>query len=844
MDKQFLPNTKEKEIYKFWKQNGFFRSQPDNKKPFTIMIPPPNVTGSLHMGHALNNTIIDTLIRYSRMKGKNALYQPGTDHAGIATQNKVEQKLAKEGKFRTDLGRDEFEKEVWKWKEHYQKRILSQLELLGCSCDWQRNRFTLDNEYSKAVNQAFINYYKKGWIYQGTRVINWCPRCQTSISDIEVEHKPQKTKLYYFKYDKNFPITIATTRPETKLGDIAVAINPKDERYKKFVDQEFEIDFAGIKRKIKIVADRTVDPEFGTGAVGITPAHSMIDEKIGHNNKLESIKVIDENGKITKNIGADFVGLNIRQAREKILDWLEKNNLLEKTEEIENNLSVCSRCGTAIEPLPSKQWFVKMKELAQPAIDTVKQDKIKFEPKRWKKVYLNWLENIEDWCISRQLWWGHRLPVYFSNSEPKIKNQKTKSWNLKIYGEDIFNPLKDNRKTIELRAGKPKDAEKYWGDFNVGDTIEFSLADEKTDQIISTAGSIKKIIKKIKHFDNFEELFKIYKAEQDYPGVNEKELKNWWLSKSIFKERIEKYGIWVFELENISEKDIYVGENPPTGYTQSEDVLDTWFSSALWPFATLGWPEKTKDLKYYYPTQILSTARDILYLWVARMIFSSIELIGKIPFEKVYIHPTILNKEGKIMSKSKGTGIDALDLIEKYGPDATRFGLLYQNTGIQDVRFSEDAIMAGKKFANKIWNASRFVLMQLENTDSKKLQENDFDFSENDKKVLAEIENLTKELEKNLENFDFGKYAHSIYNFFWYQFCDKTIEDCKSRIYQPKSDSDKLAAQKTIWEILKKSLKLLHPAMPFITEEIWQNCRKFDSDLKESIMISQIEKDA
>ncbi len=687
LSKQYNPNQVEEKIYSFWEKGGYFKPEIEKgKKPYTIVIPPPNVTGSLHMGHALNNTIIDILIRWQRMQGKAALYQPGTDHAGIATQNKVEQKLAKLGKTRFDLGREKFEKEIWKWKDKYQKRIDNQLKTLGCSCDWSRERFTLDESYSEAVNEAFKHYYDKGWIYRGTRVVNWCPRCESSISDLEVKYVEQKAKLYYFKYDKNFPITIATTRPETKLGDTGVAVNPKDKRYKKYIGKVYDIDFAGrarhryakalragLKRKIKIVASNEVDPKFGTGAVGVTPAHSQIDEKIADKNNLEKIKVISEKGKMTAKAGKDYQGLTVVEAREKVIDWLKKNRLLEKTEDIKNNLATCDRCGASIEPLPSKQWFLKMSELAKPAIEVVKKGEIKFHPGRWKKVYLDWLENIEDWCISRQLWWGHKIPI---------------------------------------------------------------------------------------------------KGE--------------------------------------------------------EDVLDTWFSSALWPFAVFGWPSSAKasdgkpsDLEYFYPTNVLSTARDIIFLWVARMVFSGLEFTDKIPFKDVYIHPTVLTTAGKRMSKSLGTGVDPLELIEQYGADATRFGIAWHLTGLQDLRFKEDTILAARNFANKIWNATRFVMMNLKN--NKQLTSNNKQQPEPktaaDKKILNQLNQLVGSVNLNIEKYNFGRAAQDLYHFFWHEFCDIYLEESKKQL---KDEKFKENTQQILFYVLSQSLKLLHPFMPFVTEEIWQ----------------------
>ena len=703
LSKKYEPKKVEEKIYSFWEKGGYFKPKIDppaggDKQLYTIVIPPPNVTGSLHMGHALNNTIIDILIRWQRMKGRAALYQPGTDHAGIATQNVVERELAKEGKTRHDFGREKFIERVWEWKDKYGNQITEQLKKLGCSCDWSRDRFTLDEGYSKAVETAFKHYYDKGWIYRGTRVVNWCPRCQTSISDLEVKYVEQKAKLYYFKYDKNFPITIATTRPETKLGDTAVAVHPSDSRYKKYIGKSLDIDFTGIKRKIKIVASNEVDPKFGTGAVGLTPAHSLVDEKIANENNLEKIKIISENGKMTEKAGKDYQGLSAEEAREKVSNWLKKNDLLEKEEIIINNLATCDRCHAPIEPLPSKQWFLKMSELAKPAIKVVKKGEIKFHPPRWKKVYLDWLENIQDWCISRQLWWGHRLPVW----QPKIKSQ-------------------------------------------------------------------------------------------------------------------------ISNLKN----DFYVGDNPPAGYVQVDDVLDTWFSSALWPFAVFGWPSyakaskgKPSDLEYFYPTNTLSTARDIIYLWVARMVFSALEFTEKVPFKDVYIHPTVLTTAGKRMSKSLGTGVDPLELIEKYGADATRFGIAWHLTGLQDLRFKEDTILASRNFANKIWNATRFVMMNLENskqpTNNNKQPEPE---TEADKKILNQLNQLISSANSNIEKYNFGHAAQDLYHFFWHEFCDIYLEESKKQLADEKLKEN---TQKLLLYTLSLSLRLLHPFMPFITEEIWQ----------------------
>ncbi len=664
LPKIYEPKKVERKIYNLWEKSGFFN--PDKlpsirKKTYTIVIPPPNITGSLHIGHALNITVQDALIRWKRMQGFKTLWLPGTDHAGISAQNVVEKQLKKEGLTRFDLGKELFIKRMWQWMEKYGDIILNQFKKLGCSCDWSRNRFTLDKEYKKAVKGAFSYYYKKGWIYQGERVVNWCPRCQTSLSDLELEYKEEKGKLWFIRYPlktKNY-IVVATTRPETMLGDTAVAVNPKDKRYKELVGKQAILPIQN--REIPIVEDRVIDPQFGTGAVKVTPAHDLTDWEIGERHKLETIKVINEEGKMTKE-SKICEGLNVPQCREKVLEELEKENLIKKVEDYTHSLPYCYRCHSLIEPLPSKQWFLKMNELAKMAINPVKSGKIKFHPKNFEKPYFDWLKNIRDWCISRQIWWGHKIPLK-------------------------------------------------------GET----------------------------------------------------------------------------------------------------DVLDTWFSSALWPFATLGWPKSTKDLKRFYPTDVLITARDIINLWVARMIFSGMEFMKKVPFKNVYIHATILTREGKRMSKSLGTGVDPINLIEKYGADATRFGIAYQLMGGQDIRFMEDNIVMGKKFCNKIWNASRFILLQIKTNRERfsvKLEKGK-NLTAADIRILKLLGKAIKAVNKDLESFQFGKAAHILYDFFWHDFCDIYIERAKIQ-------KDKKSTQKILLYVLLNSLKLLHPFIPFITEEIYQ----------------------
>ncbi len=690
LSKTYDPKKVEDRIYRFWEKKGFFN--PDklpkrHKKPYTIVIPPPNITGELHMGHALNLTIQDILIRWKRMQGFKTLWLPGTDHAGIATQNAVEKELKKEGKTRFDLGPELFVKRAWEWKRKYGNIILNQFKKLGASCDWSRTRFTMDKGYSQAVREAFLHYYKKGWIYRGKKVVNWCPRCSTSLSDLELEYKEEEGKLWYINYplstrtglvDKKY-ITVATTRPETMLGDTAVAVNPKDERYKNLIGKKVILPLAN--REIPIIADRLVDPEFGTGAVKVTPAHDLKDYEIGLKHKLETIEIIDKKGKITKKAPFPYQGLKVLHARKKIVENLKNQGLLKKVEDYTHQIPKCYRCNTTIELIPSLQWFLKMKELAKMAEKPIKQGNIKFHPKSFEKPYFDWLKNIKDWCISRQIWWGHKIPIR-------------------------------------------------------GET----------------------------------------------------------------------------------------------------DVLDTWFSAALWPFATLGWPAsasasakatadkkastgkpKKSDLETFYPTDGLSTARDIINLWVARMIFSGMEFMKKIPFKDVYIHATLLTREGKRMSKSLGIGINPLNLIEQYGADATRFGIAYQIMGGQDKRFVKDNILMGGKFCNKIWNASRFILMNkppLINANlnaDKTLREN---LTANDKRILKALDKTIKSVNNGLENFQFGKAAHTLYNFFWHDFCDIYIEKAKSQ--------NNKKTKKILVYVLLSSLKLLHPFIPFISEEIYQ----------------------
>jgi valyl-tRNA synthetase len=685
LSKRFLAKKIESRIYQKWEKAKAFK--PKGKgRPFVIAIPPPNITGSLHLGHALNNTVQDVLIRFHRMQGEPTLWIPGTDHAGIATQNVVEKALKKRGRTRHDLGREKFIKAVWAWKKKYGDRILEQLKKMGCSCNWDYLTFTLDEDYQKAVLETFVHYYKKGWIYQGERVVNWCPRCQSTLSDLEVEYKEQRTPFYYFKYG---PVIIGTARPETKFSDKVIVVHPKDKRYKDLINKEFELEWINGKVKAKVIADEAADMKLGSGAMTITPAHSLVDFELAKKHKLEVVQIIDKRGRLTAAAG-EYQGMGVKQARQKVVEILKKKGLLEKIDhDYVHNLSVCYRCDTPVEPLPSKQWFVKMDELKKPAIKALREGKIEFIPARFKRICLDWLEKSYDWCISRQLWWGHRLPVW---------KKKTK---------------------------------------------------------------------------------------------------------------------------------IYVGIEPPkgAGWVQSEDVLDTWFSSALWSFATLGWTKpgaKTKDLEKFHPTTVLSTARDIIFLWVGRMIFSSLDLVGEIPFKKVYVHPTVLNIKGQRMSKSLGTGVDPIEMIDKYGADATRFGLMYQNTGVQDMRFSESNIVAARNFCNKLWNVSRFILMNVGVIDSEsqmmdRLQNPDSKTA-HDKKILKELGKTVGSVAREIDNFQFGQAAHRLYDFVWHSLADQYLEESKDQL---KDDKLKQNTRQILLYVLVETLKLLHPFMPFITEEIW-----------------------
>ena len=701
LPKQYNPSEFEDKIYSYWIENNCFKASPNSKKkPYTIVIPPPNITGQLHMGHALDETLQDILIRWKRMSGYEALWLPGTDHAAIATEAKIVEAMRKEGLTKEGIGREAFMERAWKWKEQYGGRIVEQLKKLGSSCDWSRERFTMDEGCSKAVKEVFVKYYEKGLIYRGERIINWCPHCKTSLSDAEVTYEDQAGHFWHLRYpltDGSGYVQLATTRPETLLGDTAVAVNPKDERYAHLIGKTVTLPLVG--REIPIVGDDYVDMEFGTGVVKITPAHDPNDFEVGLRHNLPVLNVMTEDAKITEDYPA-YAGLDRYEARKKIVEDLEKGGYLVKIEEHEHNVGTCYRCGTTVEPRVSTQWFVKMKPLAQPAIDAVKNGETKFVPERFDKTYFHWLENIRDWCISRQIWWGHQIPAFYCDDCGEMVVTKESS-------------------AVCPKCGKPM--------------------------------------------------------------------------------------------------------------RQDPDTLDTWFSSALWPFSTLGWPDNTEDLKYFYPTSTLVTGYDIIFFWVIRMMFSGIENMGKPPFSTVLIHGLVRDSQGRKMSKSLGNGIDPLEIIAQYGADALRFMLATGNAPGNDMRFIEDKVIASRNFANKLWNASRFIMMNLpDDFEFKGLPEN---LTIEDKWLVSKFNNLAKIVNDNLDKFELGIAVSNLYDFIWDIFCDWYIELTKPRI-AASGESKETAQQVLVWAI-SGMLKLLHPFMPYITEDIWQTL----NDGKSPIML-------
>ena len=726
--KTYDPKAMEDRIYGEWLEKKYFHAEVDrSKKPFTIVMPPPNITGKLHMGHALDNTLQDILIRYKRMQGYNALWIPGTDHASISTEVKVINQLKSEGIDKNELGREGFLKRTWEWREEYGRTIVDQLKKIGSSCDWDRERFTMDEGCSKAVQEVFLRLHKKGYIYKGSRIINWCPVCKTSISDAEVEHEEQAGHFWHINYpikgsDKF--VEIATTRPETLLGDSALAVNPDDERYKDIVGKTVILPLVG--REIPVIADAYVDKEFGTGVVKITPAHDPNDFEVGKRHNLPEINILNDDATINEN-GGKYAGMDRYEARKVMVEELKEQGLLVKVVDHVHNVGTHDRCGTTVEPMIKQQWFVKMEEMAKPAIEAIKNGDLTFVPERFDKTYLHWLENIRDWCISRQLWWGHRIPAYYCDDCGEI------------------------------------------------------VVDREMPKVCPKCGG--------------------------------------------------------------------------THFTQDPDTLDTWFSSALWPFSTLGWPENTEDLDYFYPTDVLVTGYDIIFFWVIRMVFSGYEQTGKCPFHHVLIHGLVRDSLGRKMSKSLGNGIDPLEIIDQYGADALRFTLVTGNAPGNDMRFYMERVEASRNFANKIWNASRFIMMNVTALKENEHEQSEYSFSTEqsatdrrsgacvkemdltqltgaDKWILSKVNTLAQDVTANMDKFELGIAVQKLYDFIWEEFCDWYIEMVKPRLYN-EEDQTKAAALWTLKTVLTNALKLLHPYMPFITEEIYRNLTG-----EESIMIS------
>ena len=706
LEKTYDPSQIEDRLYRKWEEKKYFHAEVDrSKKPFTIVMPPPNVTGQLHMGHALDNTMQDILIRFKRMQGYSALWQPGTDHAAIATEVKVTEKLKEQGIDKKEIGREEFLKHAWAWKEEYGNRIVSQLKKMGSSADWDRERFTMDEGCSKAVKEVFVRLYEKGYIYKGSRIINWCPVCKTSISDAEVIHEEQDGYFWHINYpvvgEPGRFVEIATTRPETLLGDTAVAVNPDDERYTDIVGKMLELPLTD--RQIPVIADPYVDKEFGTGCVKITPAHDPNDFEVGKRHNLEEINILNDDATINE-LGGKYAGMDRYEARKQMVADLDALGLLVKVVPHSHNVGTHDRCKTTVEPMIKPQWFVRMKEMGQAALDIIKTDELSFVPEQFDKTYIHWLENIRDWCISRQLWWGHRIPAWY--------------------------------------------------------------CDECGETIVS----------------------------RETPTV------------------CPKCGC--------------------THLTQDEDTLDTWFSSALWPFSTLGWPDKTPEYEYFYPTSVLVTGYDIIFFWVIRMVFSALEQTGKSPFKHVLIHGLVRDDQGRKMSKSLGNGIDPLEVIDKYGADALRLTLITGNAPGNDMRFYWERVENSRNFANKIWNATRFIMMNMEKADFTNVKLSDLTIA--DRWILSKVNTLAKEMTDNMEKFQLGIAVSKVYDFIWEEFCDWYIEMVKPRLYNDE-DETKAAALWTLKTVLIQALKLLHPYMPFITEEIFCNIQ----DEEESIMISK-----
>jgi valyl-tRNA synthetase len=715
INKNYEPQNIEKKWYKFWLDNGYFTPKIDKtKKPYTILIPPPNVTGILHMGHVLNNTLQDVMIRYKRMTGVPTLWIPGVDHAGIATQNVVEKELAKEGKTRHDIGREKLVNRVWKWKEEKGGRIIEQLKQLGCSCDWTKQRFTMDEGLSDAVKEVFISLHDKGLIYKGKRIINWCPRCVTALANDEVEYEDDKGHMWHIRYpfaDGSGSLIVATTRPETMLGDTAVAIHPDDERYIHLIGKMVKLPLTD--REIPVIADEYVDKDFGSGFVKITPAHDPNDSEVGKRHNLEQIIVMDEHGNMNEAAGSEFIGLNRFDCRDKIVKMLKEQDLLEKIDDHDHSVGQCYRCDTVIEPYLSDQWFVKMQPLAKPAIEAVKDGRVKLQPERWTKVYYHWMENVRDWCISRQIWWGHRIPAYYCEECNEMI---------------VTKEMPDNC----LKCGNDK-------------------------------------------------------------------------------------------------------------FRQDEDVLDTWFSSWLWPFSTMGWPNNTEELEYFLPTNLLVTAPGIIYLWVARMIMATLEFKDKIPFDTVLLHGMVLDEHGTKMSKSLGNSPDPIHIIEEVGADALRFSMIFNTPKGQDSYYSDSILDIGRNFANKIWNAYRFMMMNVEKIEGLPKKE-DLKLELADKWIYSRLNQVIEDVTSEYENIRMNDASSTLMDFIWKEFCSWYLELSKDRIYNDEDKTGQLTAKYILLDVFQTSMRLLQPIMPHISEEIWQGIKHYFPMQEESIIIADFPK--
>ncbi|HOZ36460.1 MAG TPA: class I tRNA ligase family protein [bacterium] len=859
LPKSYSPQEVEDKIYEQWEKSDYFNPDklnlPEDAPVFSLMMPPPNVTGVLHLGHALENTIMDSEIRYQRMRGKRTLLLPGTDHAAVATQARVEKELINSGKYknpRQELGREKLLEIIREYSENSKATILKQIRKMGTSCDWSRLAYTFDEQREKAVNEMFVRMYNDGLIYRGYRVVNWSVKGQSTLSDDELVYEERQAKFYTFKYSKDFPIPIATTRPETKLGDTAVAVNADDPRYEKYIGTEFEVEIGAAKPlKIKVIADPAVDPNFGTGALGVTPAHSQIDFEMKEKHGLDLIPVIDQYGRMTEAAGKEYAGLKVLEAREKFVNYLKENNLLIKEEEITQNVGMSDRFGDVVEVIPMLQWFVSvnkkipgrgnslkdlMKEVFTTGLNGDQNQKIKITPERFEKNYFNWIDNLRDWCISRQIWWGHRIPVFYRKPEipnfqfpisNEAQNLKSKTWDLKIYGKETFENIKNGTRKVETRAGKPEGAEKYWGDFRAGDVVEFYLADEKTDTKVADVAPIRKIITKVNHYQILEDMFANHKITDITTSKDIEEEKEWWQSKPDLYERIEKYGIWAFELgepnsnlaieQSNNESEISVGTEAPTGkgWEQDPDTLDTWFSSGLWTFSTLGWPGKTSDLKKFHPTSWMQMGYEILFFWMARMILMSTYALNEIPFKEVYIHGILRDKNGKKFSKSAGNGIDPLDMCAKYGTDALRMSLISGVTPGNDAKFYEDKVVGFRNFANKLWNIGRFIQLAMSN-EQQTIADNNWEARTlADKWIVSRLNNIIKEVTGDFDNYRFSLAAEKLYEFAWHELADWYVEIAKKQ-------GDENTYQ-LLTSVYLNTLKLLHPFMPFITETIFQS---------------------